>query len=242
VIHGRPGQVGTSGDWAGWQRAVEEQGFAVIPGVFSAGEIIVLLVSLADLTQRTHRAGVRHVLSHPAIRMIAHEGRLLGMAQAVLGSAAFPFRATLFDKSPDSNWLITWHQDTALPLRERREAPGWGSWSVKEGVTYAHAPASALNQVLALRLHLDDCNHENGPLRVLPGTHNMGVLNDDQISQLAATRNATECVAGKGGVLAVRPLIVHASSKSQSNDPRRVLHIEYAAQPNFEGHLQLAVA
>jgi ectoine hydroxylase-related dioxygenase (phytanoyl-CoA dioxygenase family) len=231
-----------SGDRAEWQRAVEEQGFAVVPRVFSAGEIIALLVSLADLTQRSHRAGVRHVLSHPAIRMVAHEGRLLGMAQAVLGSAAFPFRATLFDKSPDANWLITWHQDTALPLRERRETAGWGSWSVKEGVTYAHAPASALNQVLALRLHLDDCNHENGPLRVLPETHNMGVLNDDQICQLARERNAADCVVGKGGVLAMRPLIVHASSKSQSTDPRRVLHIEYAAQPVFEDSLQLAIA
>jgi ectoine hydroxylase-related dioxygenase (phytanoyl-CoA dioxygenase family) len=234
--------IGASGDRAEWQRAVEEQGFAVVPGVFRAGEIIALLVSLADLTQRSHRAGVRHILSHPAIRMIAHEGRLLGLAQSVLGSTAAPFRATLFDKSPDSNWLITWHQDTALPLRERRETAGWGSWSVKEGVTYAHAPASALNQVLALRLHLDDCNHENGPLRVLPGTHNMGVLNDDQILQLSTERTAVECVAGKGGVLAMRPLIVHASSKSQSSEPRRVLHIEYAAQPRFEADLELAIA
>jgi ectoine hydroxylase-related dioxygenase (phytanoyl-CoA dioxygenase family) len=225
-----------------WQRAVEEQGFAVVPGLFSPKEIIVLLVSLADLTQRSNRAGIRHVLMHPGISMIAQEGRLLGMAQAVLGRAAFPFRATLFVKSPDSNWLIAWHQDTALPLMEKCEAPGWGPWSVKEGVTYAHAPASALNQVLALRLHLDDCDHANGPLRVLPGTHDMGVLSDDQVSHLAAERAAVECTVGKGGVVAMRPLIVHASSKSQSNEPRRVLHIEYAAQPTFEAGLQLAFA
>jgi hypothetical protein len=234
--------IGRSGDRVEFQRDVKEQGFAVVPGLFSAKEIIVLLVSLADLKQRNQRAGIRHVLKHPGINMIALEGRLLGMAQAVLGSAAFPFRATLFDKSRDSNWLIAWHQDTALPLRERHETAGWGSWSVKEGVTYAHAPASALNQVLALRLHLDDCNHEDGPLRVVPGTHNMGVLNDDQISHLAAERKAVECVVGKGGVLAMRPLIVHASSKSQSNDPRRVLHIEYAAQLRVEAGLQLALA
>jgi ectoine hydroxylase-related dioxygenase (phytanoyl-CoA dioxygenase family) len=178
---------------------------------------------------------------HPGIRMIAQEERLLGMARAVLGNTAFPFRATLFVKSPDSNWLIAWHQDTALPLMEQREVPGWGPWSVKEGVTYAHAPASALNQVLALRLHLDDCDHANGPLRVLPGTHDMGVLSDDQVSRLGAERGAIECVVGKGGVVAMRPLIVHASSKSQSNEPRRVLHIEYAARMRFEADLELAV-
>ncbi|HKF23855.1 MAG TPA: hypothetical protein VKE93_19940 [Candidatus Angelobacter sp.] len=133
-----------------WQRAVEERGFTVVPGLFSPSEMIALLVSFADLTQpNRRRAGVRHVLRHPTIRMIAHDRRLLGIAHSILGNTAFPFRATLFDKSPDSNWLIAWHQDTALPMSEKRETPGWGPWSVKEGVIYAHAPAKALEQVLA---------------------------------------------------------------------------------------------
>src|SRR5262249_34596359 len=163
------------------------------------------------------------------------------------GDDALPFRATLFDKSPDSNWLITWHQDTALPLAEKREAPGWGPWSVKEGVIYAHAPAAALSQVLALRLHLDDCTGDNGPLRVLPGTHSRGVLSDDQILNLAAghsrhsRHSPVDCLVPQGGVLAMRPLIIHASSKSQSQKPRRVLHIEYAAGAEIGDGMKLAI-
>jgi ectoine hydroxylase-related dioxygenase (phytanoyl-CoA dioxygenase family) len=233
--------IGSSGDRAAWHRAVDEHGFAVVTGVFSASEAIALLVSLADLTQRNHRAGVRHLLHHPAIKTIAHDRRVLGMVRAILGGTALPFRATLFDKSPDSNWLIAWHQDTALPLRERRDTPGWGPWSVKEGVTYAHAPAQALEQVLALRIHLDGSTQENGPLRVLPGTHQMGVLTDDQVAYQAKERSSVECLVAKGGVLVMRPLIVHASSKSTSDTPRRVLHIEYAARPNIDGMLTLAV-
>jgi len=94
--------------------------------------------------------------------------------------------ATLFDKSPEANWLVVWHPDTALPLRKRRDTPRWRPWSAKEGRTYAHAPESALRRVLALRLHLDDSATKNGPLRVLPGTHTSGVLSDDAIHQLAA--------------------------------------------------------
>src|SRR5258707_14076007 len=101
---------------------------------------------------------------YPAVNDLALDPRLVGLARQVLGANAFPFRATLFVKSPTSNWLITWHQDTALPLRQRREADGWSSWSVKNGVIYAHAPASALQQVIALRVHLDDSAEENGPL------------------------------------------------------------------------------
>jgi ectoine hydroxylase-related dioxygenase (phytanoyl-CoA dioxygenase family) len=167
---------------------------------------------------------------------------LTEIARQVLGPEAHPFRATLFDKSPASNWLVVWHQDTALPLRERRELAGWGPWSVKDGVVYAHAPAVALEQVLALRVHLDDSSDNNGPLRVLPGTHTMGVLTDDSIERLATEINAVDCLATAGGVVAMRPLIVHASSKSLMEMPRRVLHIEYAARMAIADSLELAVA
>jgi hypothetical protein len=88
---------------------------------------------------------------------------MIALARQVLGPEAFPFRATLFDKSPGANWLVVWHQDTALPLRSRLEVTGWGPWSVKEGIHYAHAPTNALNQVVALRVSFDDSTTENGP-------------------------------------------------------------------------------
>ena len=101
---------------------------------------------------------------------------MLAIASRFLGPSAIPFRATLFDKSRGNNWLVVWHQDTALPLVEHRDVTGWGPWSVKAGITYAHAPASALARVVALRLHIDDSDADNGPLRVLPGTHAQGLL------------------------------------------------------------------
>ena len=178
----------------------------------------------------------------PAVAAVAQDVRLLGIAQQHLGREAFPFRATLFGKSPAAHWLVVWHQDTALPLKERREAPGWGPWSVKDGVIYAHAPESALCQVLALRLHFDDSVPENGPQRVLPGTHRLGVLSDEALHDLSTRVTAVDCLVPQGGVLVMRPLIVHASSKSQSEDPRRILHIEYAASVGIGDGLALAIA
>lgn len=232
--------------------SVQERGFEILFDVFHSDEIEALLSDLASINHHRSRAGIRHMLHNPAVATLARDSRLLGIAREVLGEKAFPFRATLFDKSPESNWLITWHQDTALPLAEKREVPGWGPWSVKEGVIYAHAPAGALSKILALRLHLDDCATDNGPLRVLPGTQAMGVLSDDQILNLAGGNLASgesaaglspvECLVPQGGVLAMRPLIVHASSKSQSQRPRRVLHIEYAASAQLGEGMHLAIA
>jgi ectoine hydroxylase-related dioxygenase (phytanoyl-CoA dioxygenase family) len=225
-----------------WHKAVEESGFAIFPEVFSRGEIARLIEEISHAEFKRSRAGARHVLAHPAVEAFARDSRLLTLAQAVLGSKVLPFKATFFDKSSDANWLVPWHQDTALPLRERRETPGWGPWSVKEGIVYAHAPAGALDLVLALRIHLDSSTARNGPLRVLPETHSLGVLTDGELQELAARIPAATCLVPQGGVLAMRPLLVHASSKSLAGMLRRVLHIEYAPSLKVAEGLELALA
>jgi ectoine hydroxylase-related dioxygenase (phytanoyl-CoA dioxygenase family) len=224
------------------EERISKDGFAIVPGVVSEGEIAGLLAMLDQSGLPRSRAGLRHAMRNSGVATLAGDARLMAMAREVLGSGAFPFRATLFDKSPTSNWLVVWHQDTALPLRERQDIPGWGPWSIKDGVNYAHAPASALRQVLALRLHLDDSARENGPLRVLPGTHTRGVFDDDALHELARRIAAVDCLVPRGGILLMRPLVVHASSKSKSNAPRRVLHIEYARSRALVESLELAVA
>jgi len=225
-----------------WSETIEETGFAVLPGLFSGKFLDRVLQEIDALEPRRSRAGVRHALGLAPVAELARHSSMIGLAREILGERVFPFRATLFDKSPEANWLVVWHQDTALPLQCRIELPGWGPWSVKEGIAYAHAPATVLNQVLALRVSLDDSTAENGPLRVLPRTHTLGVLSDDCIHELSGRTSAADCVALRGGVVAMRPLIVHASSKSHAELPRRVLHIEYAASDSIAQPLQLAIA
>ena len=125
---------------------------------------------------------------------------MLELARGFLGPVAVPFKATLFDKSPGANWLVAWHQDTALPLRTRMESDEWGPWSTKAGLLYAHAPAWALEQVIALRVSLDDSSASNGPLRVLPDTHQAGVLSEAEIERLAREVAPVDCVAPSGSV------------------------------------------
>ena len=221
---------------------MSEAGFAIIPDVIASTEADEALHELNVTQLNRSRAGARHILHHSCVGRLASDPRVLNLAREILGDNAKPFRATLFDKSANSNWLVVWHQDTALPLCEKREVEGWGPWSVKEGIIYAHAPAAALEQVLALRLHLDDSTDSNGPLRVLPGTHTRGVLTDAELQELDSEIDSVSCTVKKGGVVAMRPLIAHASSKSQSSLPRRVLHIEYAAISEFENQLRLATA
>ena len=219
-----------------------DPGFLILADVFTRAEMVAVVGKLAgDALQRT-KAGARHVLNLPIVHELAADPHMLDIARQYVGAAAVPFRATLFDKSSTANWLVVWHQDTALPLHKRFDAAGWGSWSMKGGVLYAHAPAPVLNTIVALRLHLDDSTASNGPLRVLPGTHRLGVLTDDQVHDLATRTRPVDCLSRAGGVVAIRPLTVHASSKSLDDRTRRVLHIEYAATLDLGSGIRLAVS
>ncbi len=220
--------------------AIEQHGFEIIPGLFDREGMASAIESLDQMPLRHGRAGARNALRIESVRDLAVDSKLIKLAGSVLGGEAVPFRATFFDKSAEANWLVVWHQDTALPLRERRVVKGWGPWSVKEGVVCAHAPAYALEQVLAIRIHLDDSNEENGSLRVLPQTHTLGVLSDDETHELAKKIPPVDCHVAAGGVLLMRPLLVHSSSKTKSDAAhRRVLHIEYAASLSFADGIEL---
>ena len=221
--------------------AQEEHGFSIYHDVFRPDAMSRILHALDSLVVARSKAGARHLLQVPEVRALATDYRLTEIAQRYVGPAAFPFRATLFDKSAAKNWLVAWHQDTALPLRARVTHPQWGPWTTKGGVLHAIAPASALQSIVALRVHLNDSTDANGPLRVLPGTHARGVLDNESIRELAAAIAPIECTTNSGGVVAMRPLLVHASSKVRVDRPRRVLHIEYAASRHFGLDIELAV-
>jgi len=216
-------------------------GYSIDRDVLSGVECDQVLHALALSSFRRGRAGARHLMSQPDVCRIASDSRMIQLACNALGSDAVPYRATLFEKSGAANWLVVWHQDTALPLQSRFDLAGWGPWSTKAGVLYAHAPSWALSHIVALRLHLDASTIDNGPLRILPSTHSQGVLSDADISCLARSRTPVDCVVPRGGVMTMYPLLIHASGKARSDAPRRVLHIEYSDSLVLASGIQLAV-
>ena len=219
-------------------------GFAIEAKLFSDQECDSLLDSLTQASGQRGRAGIRHLMSNPDVQRFASDVRLAALAHRYLGVSAVPFRATLFDKSPQTNWLIPWHQDTALPLVTTFDAPGWGPWSKKADVNYAHAPGWALARVIALRIHLDASTADNGPLRVIPNSHVDGVLSDEAVLKRVSESEAgaVECLTSRGGVVAMRPLTIHSSSKVLSSHARRVLHIEYTDSLDFGEGIRLAMS
>ena len=223
--------------------AIARDGWAVTPPLVPQLELDALVAALAPLAADA-RGGIRNLLDAvPAVRALATSPAVRSVAEAVLGPECFAVRALLFDKTPDANWKVVWHQDLTIAVRKRAIVVGYGPWSEKAGVPHVQAPTELLERMLAVRVHLDDCGADNGPVRVITGSHRVGRLSGTAIDAWRGGAEAVDCLAERGAILAFRPLILHASSPATAPAHRRVVHLEFAAEaldPPLEWHARVA--
>lgn len=197
-------------------------GFRLLPGLLAPEQRQALIAELATLPPGA--AGQRELLEQPWCQVLSRQLLVLPQLRGVLPADAVAVQCTLFEKSPDRNWLVALHQDLAIPVAERIEHAALTGWSIKGGRHFVVAPAEVLAQMVALRLHLDDATQADGGLRFVPGSHRRGVLSEADAAQCRdrVGEVAVDALAGDG--LLMRPLVQHASSKASAPGRRRVLH------------------
>jgi hypothetical protein len=192
----------------------DKRGVAIYEHVLSAAEIAAIDAAFPQLSPGA--AGARADAFSPEARQMLEESRTLGaLAGRLLRGTARLSRLQAFDKYPQANWFVPWHQDRA-----------------ENGVD---RPIDVLARTVALRIHLDDCDENNGPLEVLPGTHLRARLSGDDIAELAGRTAPLLCLAQRGDIVAMRPLIVHRSQRARKPAARRVVHLEYTVWDGAAG-------
>jgi ectoine hydroxylase-related dioxygenase (phytanoyl-CoA dioxygenase family) len=204
-------------------QTIEDNGFAVVSSCLDQ-QALRLLCAVFDGDKHAQR----NLFRVPAVRDLAVAAPVKELVSSVLGSGCFAVRGIIFNKTPDSNWKVVWHQDRTIAVRERRDLAEFGPWTMKEGVPHVQPPARVMARMLAIRVHLDPSNKNNGPLRVIPGSHKEGRLS---VEQIAAWREhpSVVCTVPRGGAILLRPLLLHSSSACARPEPRRVIHLEFSA-------------
>lgn len=208
------------------REALSARGFVMLAPIDSR-----TLEAIRDCTHEIHsddrRGGLRDPQLHiDGLAQLVDQAGMHRFASELLGTEALAVRWILFDKTPEANWLVPWHRDTTICVRERVDLNGYGPWSVKDGRVHVQPPLEVLQAMVTLRLHIDDADRCNGALRVRPGSHHCRTLDEE-----SEHTDEEFAEARAGEILAMNPLLVHASSKASSPSRRRVLHIEYAASP-----------
>jgi hypothetical protein len=206
---------------------LDANGFAIVPALIERGEAMSIAASCPDHSS----GGLRNALAEaPALRRLVNAPNVRLLMTALLPEAPILSRVILFDKSPNANWSLGFHQDVVIAVRERVDVEGFGPWSTKSGVPHVRPPASVLAEMVTLRIHLDDCGPDNGPLQVIPGSHRSGFL-DEAAAAEWVRQPAVSCTARAGDAVVMRPLVLHASGKAVAPSHRRIAHFEFAPRP-----------
>jgi hypothetical protein len=206
----------------------EADGVTIIRQVATEG----LIASLRDHFDMLDlgRPGARG-FAVPAIvsDFMSDPGPLGALANSLLDHRMKPVRVLFFDKTADSNWAVPWHQDRAIAVKQRHDVTGFGPWSVKDGVVHVEPPVSLLEGMLTLRLFVDDCDQDNGPLQVACGSHCHGRVPAAEVNRIAAGSDIFVGAGHAADVLAMRLLAIHSSRRAVRPGHRRVLHVDYAS-------------
>ena len=203
---------------------VQREGFAVVPACLDNGTVEDLCKYFDQ-----SRSSERNLFSVSIVRELAASKFVREIVEAILGPKCFAVRGIFFNKTQNSNWKVVWHQDLTISVLERRDVSGFGPWTMKAGVLHVQPPAEVMSEMLAVRLHLDESALDNGPLRVIPGSHESGRLAEEEIARWEKG-NCVTCIVAKGGALIMRPLLLHASSACIVPRARRVIHLEFSAR------------
>lgn len=215
-----------------YRQAIDQAGYVIIPDVYLKAEISQLIsqIEQTDHNQSTFRKtsglfAIRQFLKCiPGTAPILFNQNIRERINDLFGERFFVVKSIYFDKPGSSNWFVAYHQDLTISVKERTDVSGFGPWTVKQGQFAVQPPLDILERNFTIRIHLDDTDETNGALRVLPGSHNRGVIRPDAYS--ISEETADTCCVPAGGIMIMKPLLLHASSRSSSHRRRRVIHIE----------------
>lgn len=215
----------------------DDRGFDIIENAFGNQTIDDLIEQLARFDfgkpakQRNSVAfGVRNLLNvAPFIKDFSDSEAVRRIIEPIVGKNARVVRAIYFDKTPEANWKVPFHQDLTITVKDRQDVDGFVSWTTKANVWHVQPPASVIENIVALRVHLDDADESNGALRVVVGSHLYGRVSAEEIEKLKVTGETVTCSVAKSGAMLMRPLLLHASSAATNALHRRVIHFEFSA-------------
>jgi hypothetical protein len=232
-------------DFDNLKQQLSSEGFTIVDGIFDASEVASILSIIggsAGLGTESKNAdgmfGIRRFITKfPGLPTQIFNKTLIRLINDLFGDGYFVVKSIYFDKPPASNWFVAYHQDLSIAVREKIPVEGYGPWSSKPEGFAVQPPLEILENNFTIRIHLDDADENNGALKVVPSSHSRGICRAATINW--ETEGQVTCNVKKGGIMIMRPLLLHASGRTTNGQRRRVIHIEFSNH-NLPSPLQWA--
>jgi ectoine hydroxylase-related dioxygenase (phytanoyl-CoA dioxygenase family) len=209
-------------------------GFTIVPDVYSKQDISELLnlIKSADTSKSTFRKtadlfAVRQFIKEiPQVRALLFNENLKAILKTLFGEHYFLVKSIYFDKPAQSNWFVAYHQDLTISVDQKIELTNFGPWTVKQNQFGVQPPLEVLKSIITIRIHLDNTDENNGALKVIPGSHLKSIYRPETIDWNSETE--VSCSVPEGGIMIMKPLLLHSSNRTTNNQKRRVIHLEFS--------------
>ncbi|QTE23862.1 phytanoyl-CoA dioxygenase family protein [Polaribacter cellanae] len=208
---------------------LEENGFSIVEGVFQQEELNKII---HFIEHHNFDFSERQLLNRfPELQNIIFESKSFKkLYSTICDKNYFLSKAIYFNKPSKSNWFVSYHQDLSISVKNKIEKEGYNSWTNKKGQLGVIPPLSILENSVTFRIHLDKADKTNGCLKVISKSHKKGIIRVDTNFDANNQGSEVTCNIKKGGVMLMKPLLLHASQKSISESDRRVIHLEFCNQ------------
>ncbi len=214
----------------------QQQGFAILDSVYSTIEVQQITACIKEtplnsinLLQTKDVYAIRKLINTiPQLKNILFNQKLLSLLSNIYTTPYFLTKAIYFDKPSTSNWFVPYHQDLSISVNQKTDVPDYINWTYKRGQYGVQPPLPILENTTTVRIHLDDTNAHNGALRVIPTSHQKGIIRVDKKDWDVQREHI--CNIKKGGIMLMKPLTLHASNRTTNNKQRRVIHLEFCNQ------------
>jgi len=208
----------------------ESCGFDIVKSFLSDKQVSLLRDVIKNQKLEPGTGGIREIDTLISeIGDFAKSKQMISQVSRYLSKTPELVRAIYFDKNSENNWLVSWHQDKTVTLSDKVEMSGWGPWSIKKGIHHVQPPLEIMEDMVTIRIHIDDAKKENGCLKVLPGSHKHGLIKTSDILKYVENVKPVYCDVLAGDAVVMRPHILHSSEKAKVIESRRILHFEYSS-------------
>ena len=211
------------------KKELHKKGFSIIENIFNEVELATIIKLIED---NNFDFSERQLINKfPKLQEMIFGNKLFkGLYNTIRDENYFLSKAIYFNKPSKSNWFVSYHQDLSVSVKEKKESEGFNNWTNKKGQLGVIPPLNILEDTITFRIHIDEANVENGALKVISESHDKGIIRIDEGFQKSNYGNEAVCDVKSGGVMLMKPLILHASQKSVSDNERRVIHLEFCNQ------------
>jgi ectoine hydroxylase-related dioxygenase (phytanoyl-CoA dioxygenase family) len=216
------------------KKSIHDYGYTSVENIYTQSEVnqIISKINQADSTKDTFRKStelfaVRQFLKEiPETVSLIFSENLKHVISELFGSDYFVVKSIYFDKPERSNWFVSYHQDLTISVDKKINLPNYGPWTIKQNQFAVQPPVNVLQNIFTLRIHLDDTDENNGALKVIPGSHLKNIYRSETIDW--NKESETVCNVKQGGIMIMKPLLLHGSNRTTNNHKRRVIHIEFS--------------